>query len=96
LLYSKEALEKSIVEALRNQIVVTGYSNEVYTIVGVDFSLLPTSYRGKQSFVDLLRDRFKVEIGNLEQPMLIAENEHQDEQVLLIPECCYLTGLSAE
>jgi PAZ domain len=76
LLYSKEALEKSIVEALRNQIVVTGYSNEVYTIVGVDFSLLPTSYRGKQSFVDLLRDRFKVEIGNLEQPMLIAENEH--------------------
>lgn len=79
MLYSKEALEKSIIDALSNQIIVTGYNNEVFKIVSVDFSLLPTSYRGKQSFIDVLKQKFKVEICSLEQPMLVTESEHHDE-----------------
>lgn len=37
-----------------------------------------------------------MEVGNLSQPMLVAESEHHDDQVMLIPECCFVTGLSVE
>jgi hypothetical protein len=78
MLYSREALEKSIVDSLRDQVVVTGYSNEIYKIIGVDFGQLPTSYQGKKSFVDILKEKFKVEVLNLEQPMLIGVSENEE------------------
>lgn len=58
LLYSRDALEKSIVETLRDKIIVEKYTNCIYKVIDIMFDQHPTSFKGKQSYADILREKF--------------------------------------
>ncbi len=61
---------------------------------------------GPIKFADYYRDRYNVTIRNMGQPMLVsqlkdfqrrqADGKPAKKQVLLVPELCYMTGLSED
>lgn len=94
--------------ALLGSVVLTRYNNKTYRIDDIDFESNPTNTfpttSGKISYVEYYKKQYNIEIRDLKQPLLIHRKETRksgsEEPVVMtfciIPEICYLTGLTDE
>ncbi|KAK9504492.1 hypothetical protein O3M35_010814 [Rhynocoris fuscipes] len=95
---------QSFQQAIVGSIVITPYNNKTYRIDDVDFDLTPefTFDKGKEkiSFIDYYYMRYQIKIRNKNQPLLISRPKARDirggrnNNVMLIPELCCMTGLT--
>ncbi|XP_055684143.1 protein argonaute-3 [Lutzomyia longipalpis] len=104
----KADFHKKVKEALIGKIVLTRYNNETYRIDEVDFTLNPRGKfkRGEEeiSYVEYYRRNYNITIRDLEQPLLLSfkqvrvsgSEKKQERITCLIPELCYMTGLTDE
>lgn len=96
-------------QTLLGQVVLTRYNNKNYRIDDVDFDANPeqtfTDRNGEQiSYVQYYRSQYGIEIRDKRQPLLInrkerivaGESEPETLTFCIIPELCYLTGLTDE
>ncbi|XP_077341080.1 piwi-like protein 4 isoform X1 [Lithobates pipiens] len=107
-LYSKvpeerftEACEKEFL----GMVVLTRYNNKTYRVDDIDWNTKPSdAFRRKDgseiTYVDYYKQQYNLELTDLFQPMLVStmkvkkETTDAPRAVHLIPELCYLTGLS--
>ncbi|CAG0888931.1 unnamed protein product [Cyprideis torosa] len=100
-------VNEMIQDEIIGQIVLTRYNHETYRIDDIDVSKNPKhcfERRGQQiRYVDYYRDQWNVEVQNLDDPLLLSQKKRKMSDgrteimtVYLIPELCYLTGLSKE
>nr|XP_002130577.2 piwi-like protein 2 [Ciona intestinalis] len=98
------------VKELVGAIVLTRYNNKNYRVDDIAWDMTPsssfTNSKGdKLTFVEYYKVQYKIEITDLKQPMLVhrpkkqtqrdfKRNEGEDYCICLVPELCYLTGLS--
>nr|XP_009930781.1 PREDICTED: piwi-like protein 1 isoform X1 [Opisthocomus hoazin] len=85
-------------------IVLTKYNNRTYRVDDIDWDANPQCTFRKAdgseiSFVDYYRRQYNQEITDLDQPVLISESKRRRGSmavvpVVLIPELCFLTGLT--
>ncbi|XP_064025078.1 piwi-like protein 1 [Pogoniulus pusillus] len=84
-------------------IVLTKYNNKTYRIDGIDWDGKPEHIFRKAdgteiSFVDYYKRQYNQEITDLNQPVLISQPKRRaiglTGPVVLIPELCFLTGLT--
>ncbi|XP_019381037.1 PREDICTED: piwi-like protein 4 isoform X1 [Gavialis gangeticus] len=98
-----ETCEKELI----GLIVLTRYNNKTYRIDDINWSVKPTDTFPKRdgtdiSYVDYYKQQYEVVLRDLNQPMLVSrlKNKQKDSIepriVHLIPELCYLTGLTSQ
>eukprot|EP00095_Tigriopus_kingsejongensis_P008061 maker-scaffold1289_size50518-snap-gene-0.8 protein:Tk08061 transcript:maker-scaffold1289_size50518-snap-gene-0.8-mRNA-1 annotation:"argonaute 3 protein" len=105
----KEDPKTAIAKALLGQTVLTRYNNNTYRIDDIDFSATPRSEfpmvrRGQEapenvSYLDYYKDQYSVRIQYPDQPMLVSRPKKRDAEqpgqlIMLVPELCYMTGIS--
>ncbi|KAL4480518.1 hypothetical protein ABPG72_022273 [Tetrahymena utriculariae] len=93
------------------QSVITKYNNfQIYLINRVDFNKTPSSTffckkSNKQiSFAQYYKERYNITIQKMNQPLLVHKRKYREpntntqkvEEVFLIPEICFMTGLTDE
>ncbi|KAM7179074.1 piwi-like protein 4 [Macrochelys suwanniensis] len=87
-------------------IVLTRYNNKTYRIDDIDWCVKPTDTFPKRdgteiSYVDYYKQQYDIVLTDLNQPMLVSrlkskQNSTVEPRVVhLIPELCYLTGLTS-
>ena len=91
------------------EVVLTKYNTKTYRVDDVDTETNPnqtfTMSDGRTvSFVEYYRDHYQIDIRDKAQPMLIHRPKPSrnplhvrpdgDKPILLVPELCYLTGLT--
>ncbi|XP_055386701.1 protein argonaute-3 [Condylostylus longicornis] len=93
-------------KALIGSIVLTRYNNKTYRIDDIDFTSNPMStfMAGEKtmSFEEYYRTQYNINIRDVNQPLLTSikkrrvSNKENPEEIIfsLIPEICYLTGLT--
>ncbi|CAO1364269.1 unnamed protein product [Diamesa tonsa] len=93
-------------KALIGSIVLTRYNNKTYRIDEILFEHNPlaTFKRGEEdvTYVDYYKTQYSIDITDLKQPLLINRKEvlvageanKKEFMFCLIPEICYLTGLT--
>ncbi|XP_077154559.1 piwi-like protein 4 isoform X1 [Ranitomeya variabilis] len=98
-----EVCEKEFV----GMVVLTRYNNKTYRVDDMDWSTKPTDRFPKKdgtqiSYVEYYKQQYNVELTDLSQPMLVStlkmkkgEGCDAPRVVHLLPELCYLTGLSS-
>lgn len=90
--------------------VLTRYNNKMYRVDDIEFSStpetrFPTRTGEEISFVDYYKKQYDITIKDRKQPMLISrqkrktgprkgEEPEQDTLICLVPELCYMTGLT--
>ncbi|XP_053526435.1 piwi-like protein 4 [Artibeus jamaicensis] len=87
-------------------IVLTRYNNKTYRIDDIDWSVKPTDFFQKRdgtetTYVDYYRQQYDIALSDLHQPMLVSllkskRNNTEAQMVHLIPELCFLTGLTGQ
>ncbi|KAJ7320095.1 hypothetical protein JRQ81_019606 [Phrynocephalus forsythii] len=96
-----EACEKELV----GLIVLTRYNNKTYRVDDIEWSVKPTDTFQKRdgsqiSYKDYYKQQYDVDLSDLNQPMLVSQLKMKGgtsmarRVVHLIPELCYMTGLS--
>uniref|UniRef100_A0A670Y3Z4 Piwi like RNA-mediated silencing 4 n=1 Tax=Pseudonaja textilis TaxID=8673 RepID=A0A670Y3Z4_PSETE len=86
-------------------IFLTRYNNKTYRIDDIEWSIKPTDTFQKRdgtqiSYEDYYKQQYDVVITDLNQPMLVSQLKNrgncsaEPRVVHLIPELCYMTGLS--
>ena len=98
-------------QTLLGQVVLTRYNNKTYRIEDIEWGKNPkdkfevTWRKGKteeKSYVQFYEEKFNKKLDDLGQPLLVAKPTERDKRggvsgpVYLIPELCYMTGLSQE
>ena len=97
-----EEFEQEVQEYFKNITVLTRYNNDKnYIITKVDFDRSPMSTfetkTGPISFVDYFNNKYGTIIKETSQPLLISiDKKRPDKEIALIPEMCYMTGLTDE
>ena len=98
--------KENATKALIGSIVLTRYNNKTYRIDDILFEENPLSTfkRGDAdvTYVDYYKTQYNIEITDFKQPMLInrkevrisGQVEKKEFMFCLIPEICYLTGLT--
>nr|AGA54121.1 piwi-like protein 4 [Rhinolophus ferrumequinum] len=87
-------------------IVLTRYNNKTYRIDDIDWSVKPTHTFQKRdgteiTYVDYYKQQYDITVSDLNQPMLVSllkskRNDNAEARMAhLIPELCFLTGLSS-
>lgn len=92
---------------LIGETVLTKYNNKNYKIDDIDWNMTPlstftTSKGTTLSFSEYYLQQYKIQIKDLKQPMLInrpkatkgPKTDANDKTICLVPELCYLTGIS--
>uniref|UniRef100_A0A1B0DD99 Uncharacterized protein n=1 Tax=Phlebotomus papatasi TaxID=29031 RepID=A0A1B0DD99_PHLPP len=99
---------KKVKETLVGKVVLTRYNNQTYCIHDVDFNLSPKhtfNRNGEEiDFVEYYRRNYNITIRDENQPLLMnfkevlvaGQTKKQERTSSLIPELCYLTGLTDE
>ncbi|XP_048454354.1 piwi-like protein 4 [Rhincodon typus] len=89
-------------------VVLTRYNNKTYRIDDIDWSVKPTNKFKKAdgteiTYVDYYSQQYNASITDLKQPMLVSQlkskNRFKDmapRLAHLVPEFCFLTGLSSQ
>ncbi|XP_066216827.1 piwi-like protein 4 [Saccopteryx leptura] len=87
-------------------IVLTRYNNKTYRIDDIDWSVKPTHSFQKRdgteiTYVDYYKQQYGITLSDLHQPMLVSllkskKNNAEPQMVHLVPELCYLTGLTGQ
>lgn len=102
----KERFEEETKRQLVGNIVLTRYNNKTYRIDDVAFDQNPrctfTFHTGEEmSYMDYYRKVYNKELQDPEQPLLVHRPKDKEIQrgkkpglVCLIPELCYITGLT--
>lgn len=105
-LSDKNNFQRNALQSLLGRVVLTRYNNKTYRIDDICFDLNPSSrFRLNDkdvSFFDYYTKRHNLELLDLKQPLLISQEKRRiagraDKEtitVCLIPELCYLTGIS--
>uniref|UniRef100_H2Y4C9 Uncharacterized protein n=1 Tax=Ciona savignyi TaxID=51511 RepID=H2Y4C9_CIOSA len=104
--FYRETCLKELVGA----IVLTRYNNKNYRIDDIAWNMTPsstfTTSKGDMiTFVEYYRVQYKIEIQDLKQPLLVhrpkketqrefKRKDGEDHLICLVPELCFLTGLS--
>ena len=88
-------------ETFKNCVVLTRYNNDkTYIVDSVDFNKTAndsfTTKQGEKSYVDYYKEKYNMSIGDPNQPLLVCKDVKKDTTIHLIPEFCYLTGLTDE
>ncbi|XP_053561566.1 piwi-like protein 4 [Bombina bombina] len=103
----KERFTDVCEKELLGLVVLTRYNNRTYRVDDIDWSLKPTDKFQKKdgsqiSYMDYYKEQYGISLTDFNQPMLVSmlkakKNEKPDtpHAVHLIPELCYLTGLTA-
>uniref|UniRef100_A0A8C5LMS0 Piwi like RNA-mediated silencing 4 n=1 Tax=Leptobrachium leishanense TaxID=445787 RepID=A0A8C5LMS0_9ANUR len=98
-----DACEKEVL----GQVVLTRYNNKTYRVDDFDWSTKPTHTFQKKdgseiSYVDYYTQQYSVSVTDLHQPMLVSalkmkktDTSNTPRAVHLLPELCYLTGLTS-
>ncbi|XP_069895705.1 piwi-like protein 4 [Dipodomys merriami] len=92
---------------LIGRVVLTRYNNRTYRIENINWSLKPVhTFRRRDgseiSYVDYYVQRYGIALSDLNQPVLVSllkskRNDNTEPQIVhLIPELCFLTGLTAQ
>ncbi|XP_072467417.1 piwi-like protein 4 [Notamacropus eugenii] len=100
-LYFIEICEKELLGC----IVLTRYNNKTYRIDDIDWSVKPTDTFQKRdgtkvTYFDYYKQQYDIHLSDLSQPMLISQlkskgNDSGEVRIAhLVPELCFLTGLS--
>ncbi|ESO83925.1 hypothetical protein LOTGIDRAFT_210915 [Lottia gigantea] len=104
-----KGFKDEITKLVLGNIVLTRYNNKTYKIDDLLWdkspqSTFPASKTGQEiSFVDYYKTNYNVTITDVEQPLLLhrprakrmpGESEAKQEFICLVPELCYMTGLS--
>ncbi|KXJ16819.1 Piwi-like protein 1 [Exaiptasia diaphana] len=88
---------------LVGEIVLTRYNNKTYRIDDISWDERPhhtfSTGRGEISYVDYYAKHYEKQITDMEQPLLIHRpkkipGKKYIEQIKLLPELCFITGLS--
>ncbi|GLV39996.1 Argonaute 3 [Carabus blaptoides fortunei] len=101
----KQVVEKTMIGSS----VLTRYNNKTYIIDDIMWDANPTnkfetSDGGEISFLEYYKKQYNLVIREREQPMLVNRQSivsgeaqtRQDRIILLVPELCYMTGLTDE
>lgn len=102
---NRENFKRLFTERIIGTIIITDYNNRPYRIDDVDWDSTPESTFEKKdgtkySYMDYYRDKYRVNIRNRTQPMLISRAKPREiragmsELIYLVPELCRLTGLT--
>nr|AGJ83331.1 piwi [Oncopeltus fasciatus] len=93
-------------QSILGAVVFTHYNNKPYRVDDVDFKSSPTSTFKKGNddiqYITYYRERYQINIRELRQPLLISRPKARDlrggrnQNIVLIPELCNMTGLSNE
>ncbi|XP_078512091.1 piwi-like protein 4 [Lissotriton helveticus] len=110
-LYSKmnaERFMENCEKELLGLVVLTRYNNKTYRIDDIDWSINPTKTFKKSdgteiSYVDYYKNQYEVVVTDLNQPMLVSQLKvgktdapnTTPRTVHLLPELCFLTGLTS-
>ncbi|XP_063807530.1 piwi-like protein 4 isoform X2 [Pseudophryne corroboree] len=98
-----DACEKEIL----GMVVLTRYNNKTYRVDDINWSTKPTDKFPKKdgteiSYVDYYKQQYNLELTDLFQPMLVSALKVKKKDVCdvpravhLLPELCYITGLSS-
>ncbi|XP_077197585.1 piwi-like protein 4 [Paroedura picta] len=88
-------------------IVLTRYNNKTYRIDDIEWTVKPTDTFQKRdgtqiSYEDYYKQQYDIAVSDLNQPMLVSQLKGkrgsgavEPRVALLVPELCYLTGLSS-
>ncbi|XP_051011715.1 piwi-like protein 4 isoform X2 [Acomys russatus] len=98
-----EACQKQLV----GLVVLTRYNNKTYRIDDIDWSVKPTHAFQKRggsvvTYVDYYKQQYDITLSDLNQPVLVSllkrkRTDHAEPQMVhLIPELCFLTGLTSQ
>ncbi|XP_016062212.1 PREDICTED: piwi-like protein 4 isoform X1 [Miniopterus natalensis] len=87
-------------------IVLTRYNNKTYRVDDIDWSVKPTHSFQKRdgteiTYVDYYKQQYDITLSDLHQPVLVSllkskRNNVEARMVHLIPELCFLTGLTSQ
>eukprot|EP00298_Acanthocystis_sp_HF-20_P013408 c20336_g1_i1.p1 GENE.c20336_g1_i1~~c20336_g1_i1.p1 ORF type:complete len:760 (+),score=209.14 c20336_g1_i1:133-2412(+) len=92
-------LQDKLTELLVGSIVMTRYNNRTYRIDKVDSSKNPSfsfEYLGQKiTLAQYLKTKYSITLKDMQQPILVSQKKGQGD-ILLIPECCSMTGLTDE
>jgi len=107
---NKNLFRENCIKELVGAVVLTKYNNKNYRVDDIAWDLTPTSTfctsKGETiSYVDYYKTQYKITIKDELQPMLIhrpkkatqrnqRDKEGADKVICLVPELCFLTGLS--
>lgn len=98
--------QKNVMTALLGMVILTRYNNRTYRVDDVRFDASPMdtfSMKGRNvSYVEYYKSQYNIDILDVKQPMLIHNEERtimgklekEQSTMCLIPELCYLTGLT--
>jgi aubergine-like protein len=84
-----------------NCVVLTRYNNDkTYVITDVEFSMTPKDkFKTKNdevSYFEYYKGKYKKIISDINQPLLVHKDLKKNSTIYLIPEFCFLTGLTDE
>ncbi|CAH1795347.1 unnamed protein product [Owenia fusiformis] len=102
---SPQTFQDEAVKLLVGTTVLTRYNNKNYRVDDINFSMSPedtfANSKGEEtSFLEYYQRAYGKEIRDRHQPLLInrpkkrEQGAHHLEQICLIPELCYCTGLT--
>ena len=98
---SNEELVSKAQLAFTHCTVLTKYNNhKTFTISSVDFSLTPKctfeTKMGCITYYDYYKQKYNVIIKDVYQPLLTVTDKKTKKTIKLIPELCFMTGLTEE
>lgn len=96
-----EETQNEIRSAFRFSIMLTRYNNDkTYTVEDVDFSKTPldtfSTKEGPISFKDYYQKKYNINVKDNRQPLFACKDRKSGGFIYLIPELCYMTGLTDE
>ncbi|XP_040278414.1 piwi-like protein 4 [Bufo bufo] len=103
----KERFTEACEKEFLGMVVLTRYNNKTYRVDDIDWSIKPTDTFSKKdgtkiSYVEYYKQQYNLELTDLFQPVLVSslrvkKNEASDAPLVvhLLPELCYVTGLSS-
>ena len=96
-----EELRQIFAEFFKGSAVLTRYHNDkVYIIDDVDIEKSPKSKfdtkDGPISYLEYYKNKYGIKITDTDQPLLIHKDKRKEQVIHLIPELCYMTGLTDE
>ena len=94
-------LQTEIRSIFKNNVVLTRYNNDkTYIIDDVDFTKTPKdtfeTKTGPVSYMDYYKTKYNRSISNSNQPLFSCKDKKTGQIIYLIPELCYMTGLTDE
>lgn len=94
-------LMEELQETFKNCVVLTRYNNDkTYIVDSVDPAKTVrdcfSTKQGEKSYVDYYKEKYNISIREPNQPLLVCKDLKKNTVIHLIPEFCYLTGLTDE